>query len=457
MKKYLLFTAVFILITFSVSFGQALTCDNSTPFCTGPLITYPAATSGYAEQGAYYGCLNTQPCPAWFHLRVLDPGNISIFMIAEPVIDLDFMCWGPFTDPYTPCVGGLTEYNAVDCSYSSDHPEVCDIFEAEEGEYYILLVINYDETPGEISFSQSAGSGSLDCSIVNFMDVAFSAFPFSGPPPLSIHFTDQSSGDPVSWAWDFQNDGIYDSFLQNPNFIYNTPGSYTVKLRAQNAYETDSAIYVDYITVTIPDISIDPDSLFISQENDFSLDYYSPMLLDSFNIYNTGNYYLTINSISNDPWLNLSGYPATPFFIPIGGLMKVYVDVNWTEIDSVTTGSVKIGSNDPDEPLESVIITATPDTITGINFQLSNDPWKDIRVFPNPACDRINIRFSGCKNVPVNVRLHNATGMKMKEANYLLDATNETLGFDCKGLAPGIYLLRIISVGVQYSRKVEIF
>src|SRR5205085_11566302 len=80
----------------------------------------------------------------------------------------------------------------------------------------------------------------------------FSGNPTSGTAPLTCEFTDQSTGTPTSWAWDFQGDGIVDSTQQNPQFIYTTPGSYTVSLTASNAAGSSTNTKVSAITVTVP-------------------------------------------------------------------------------------------------------------------------------------------------------------------------------------------------------------
>jgi len=47
----------------------------------------------------------------------------------------------------------------------------------------------------------------------------FSADPVSGDVPLTVQFTDLSTGDGISeWAWDFDDDGTIDSTEQNPSF-----------------------------------------------------------------------------------------------------------------------------------------------------------------------------------------------------------------------------------------------
>jgi PKD repeat protein len=79
---------------------------------------------------------------------------------------------------------------------------------------------------------------------------AFTASAVSGPSPFTVRFTDQSTGPPTSWAWDFNNDGVIDSTLQNPTYTYNTPGTYTVTLAVSNVAGSDSETKTGYIVVT---------------------------------------------------------------------------------------------------------------------------------------------------------------------------------------------------------------
>jgi PKD repeat protein len=61
---------------------------------------------------------------------------------------------------------------------------------------------------------------------------AFSANPSTGEAPLTVQFTNQSTGDITEYSWDFQNDGTVDSTEQNPSFSFTTAGNYTVSLTA---------------------------------------------------------------------------------------------------------------------------------------------------------------------------------------------------------------------------------
>lgn len=58
----------------------------------------------------------------------------------------------------------------------------------------------------------------------------FTAIPMTGTPPLSVNFTDHSTGSPKKWRWDF-GDGTL-STLQNPTHVYGGIGRYTVTLEA---------------------------------------------------------------------------------------------------------------------------------------------------------------------------------------------------------------------------------
>ena len=57
---------------------------------------------------------------------------------------------------------------------------------------------------------------------------AFSADVTSGLAPLTVRFTDASTGHPASWHWRFDDGGT--SAAQNPTHSYTAPGNYTVTL-----------------------------------------------------------------------------------------------------------------------------------------------------------------------------------------------------------------------------------
>lgn len=78
----------------------------------------------------------------------------------------------------------------------------------------------------------------------------FTATPLTGFSPLSVQFTDTSTGTPATWSWDF-GDGSAPAAVQNPSHSY-APGTYTVSLTVTNALGTDIETKTDYITVDEP-------------------------------------------------------------------------------------------------------------------------------------------------------------------------------------------------------------
>ena len=116
---------------------------------------------------------------------------------------------------------------------------VADVFD-QAGEYNIAVIA---EGYSMVTVTQSMASGPV---------AAFTVDKTSGPAPLTVQFTDESTENPTSWAWDFDNDGVVDSTEQNPSYEYTAVGTYTVKLTVSNDLGSDEEIKEDYITVTDP-------------------------------------------------------------------------------------------------------------------------------------------------------------------------------------------------------------
>ncbi len=77
----------------------------------------------------------------------------------------------------------------------------------------------------------------------------FTATPTSGTAPLTVQFTDLSTG-ATSWAWDFENDGIIDETAQNTSHVYPASGTYTVNLTVSDGIGSDTKIRSGYIIIS---------------------------------------------------------------------------------------------------------------------------------------------------------------------------------------------------------------
>jgi len=164
MKKIILLLLLFV----SLYSTSQTNCSTAQPFCAGGAsgVTFPATVNGPAAQaGPNYGCLGSQPNPAWYYLQVSTSGNIDLYIAGTGNQDVDFICWGPFTNLSTAC-NSLTAGNTIDCSYSSSPTETCNIVNAIAGQYYMILITNFSNQAQNIVFNQIGGTGSTNCGLL---------------------------------------------------------------------------------------------------------------------------------------------------------------------------------------------------------------------------------------------------------------------------------------------------
>ena len=79
---------------------------------------------------------------------------------------------------------------------------------------------------------------------------AFTGSPTSGNAPLTVAFTDNSTGAPSSWSWNFGDGGS--STAQSPSHTYQSAGTYNVSLTASNANGSNTLTKPGYISVAPP-------------------------------------------------------------------------------------------------------------------------------------------------------------------------------------------------------------
>ncbi len=77
----------------------------------------------------------------------------------------------------------------------------------------------------------------------------FSATPTTVVEGGTVNFTDLSTNNPTSWAWEFTGGTPTTSTNQNPSVVYNTAGTYDVTLTATNANGSDAETKTLYIEV----------------------------------------------------------------------------------------------------------------------------------------------------------------------------------------------------------------
>jgi len=111
--------------------------------------------------------------------------------------------------------------------------------------------------PVTLTVSTSTGQQSMNSHTVSVttatpaappVSAAFAIFPSTAAVRANVAFTDQSTGSPTSWQWNF-GDGST-SNAQNPTHAYATQGSYGVSLTVANATSSSTASHV--VTILPP-------------------------------------------------------------------------------------------------------------------------------------------------------------------------------------------------------------
>lgn len=107
----------------------------------------------------------------------------------------------------------------------------------------IFVTLEFTNAQG-VAYLPAFVKGCLGAEIVT---ADFLGNPTAGYSPLSVQFTDLSTGAPTSWYWDF-GDGFTDT-LQNPQHTYNDTGCFDVELIVSNSASTDTLVKSQYICV----------------------------------------------------------------------------------------------------------------------------------------------------------------------------------------------------------------
>lgn len=192
-------------------------CRTSLPFCSSADVELPPFmnTTGDLDGLNEVGCLNTTPNPAWYYIRIDQPGEL-VFEIQQWVdadgdnrldrdevrLDVDFVAWGPFATSFVNCEEDLDrgcdiepDDNArpaecvnniddpdfyitdadnstiTDCSYARESTETFTIPNGQTGEYYLILITNFADQSGVINLDQinvgEENAGTTDCSILD--------------------------------------------------------------------------------------------------------------------------------------------------------------------------------------------------------------------------------------------------------------------------------------------------
>lgn len=229
-------------------------CEDSRPFCADQGVEqFPAGTNVESPFNQPVGCLNSSPNPAWYFMNIEQGGTLNLRITgsnngnASPTNDVDYICWGPFNDRDEMCgVLGDFDYannpaNQVDCSYATDYVEYLTIPNAQAGQWYMVMITNYSNSPTNIYFQSVSGTARTNCNIqcalnlnttVSTCDPATNTYSVSGSlaianPPRSgkLNIVNTSGGvivldAPFPATYNFNFTNLASNGAQNQVFAY---------------------------------------------------------------------------------------------------------------------------------------------------------------------------------------------------------------------------------------------
>ena len=222
----------------------------------------------------------------------------------------------------------------------------------------------------------------------------------------SVTYTDESTGDPTEWAWQFPGGvpGSYNGQTPPPVF-YNIPGEYSVVLVVSNAAGSSTEEKIDYIEVGNPpaaDFSGNPLTLYEGETVDFTD--------------------LSTGTVSTWLWEFDGGVPAT-------SALQNPVDIQYPN-DGIYTVTLTVtnmfGSN---VMVKEEYIDVMP---VGIDEMIASS----IRIYPNPSHGNFNLVNPFEEEMQVSV--YSAFGQKIIE--FTVTPGENVISLE--DAAHGIYMVR---------------
>ena len=275
---------------------------NGIGVCSPPgiALVYPNSSNSTTTYGQV-GCLDQTPNPTWYFVKIGTPNDTMTFQITQNTLfdangnpdangkelDVDFVAYGPFTSKedacartrlvYCPECKDNTEDPAyyphgaiVDCSYSEQASETLTIHNPKAGEYYAVLVTNYSQEAGFITFVQTSAGGSTDCNVAYAVNLGGDQkLCGNNAAAVTAMLSVPVNSQPAAYQW------LIDGKTFTPTVLDTQTGSQTIQV-------TQPGSHIYSVVVTIPgseNSSPITDDVTIVLAPDFVLPAPAPILL----------------------------------------------------------------------------------------------------------------------------------------------------------------------------------
>ncbi|MBL0102777.1 MAG: PKD domain-containing protein [Bacteroidetes bacterium] len=237
----------------------------------------------------------------------------------------------------------------------------------------------------------------------------------------TMNFTDQSSGSPINWSWNFGDpSGNNTSVLQNTSHIYATPGNYTVTLIVTNAAGCSNQVQQSVTVNSNPTVSVTDPQICVGDQATLS----APAGFTTYNWDNvdfnqsitvtpvtTTNYSLTVTDNNSCQAIDVVTVTVNPLPIPDAGLNQTICAGTNTTITATgggtynwTPGNISLAST----VVNPITTTTYIVTVTSAAGCIASDQMT-ITVNPIPVVDA-NGDQGICKGSSATLNVANGSG-----------------------------------------------
>lgn len=299
----------------------------------------------------------------------------------------------------------------------------------------------------------------------------------TGCVPLTVKFTDQSTGAPTTWRWDISNDGTTDYTIQNPSHTFNSAGTYSIKMVAINANTKDSTVKTTFITVA-PALNLNVDivqniscfggnngilkaiptggngtytytwnnnqtgqSLPNISAGDYTItvkDGYNCTKSTSKTILQPEKINVTVNTaLKSSPNIYTATLNVTGGISPYTCTLNNSTEIIGTVIPNLNAGNYSLIVKDKNSCLQNATFSIS--TPTGIVEAESS--FDNLEVYPNPASSNVNINFTLKEYKTVKLELFDLAGQTVFADEYD-NIKDKQASVDLSSLASGTYILK---------------
>jgi gliding motility-associated-like protein len=249
-KKTLLSLGILLNLNAFAQLAPGANCGQAGCSTSGSY----SSNTGVPSMGSFQ-CLGSTPNANWLAFSIGSNGSIHLTLTQTTAsgggIDVDFALYGPFTSVSAGCpIGPGTP--TVDCSYSASSTEYVDIANGVAGQVYILLVTNFNGSPGTISLqpnSSTPSTGTVNCNGISFNATATSTPATCNQATGSVTVTPNGGVAPYTYLWNIPGNPTTQTVNNVP------PGTYTVTVGSSNNPANGQPVPSTTATVVVTNIN----------------------------------------------------------------------------------------------------------------------------------------------------------------------------------------------------------